>query len=151
MANKVQFQATDLEAALTARTAKTGSIGLTARRDLSRYYQCMASELQSLHLSEAEAAAICDYLYGFLAIPGVDSLGSLPLALALGVDEHVCRDRGVSVVALNEKLRALTWAQRLALVDAVERFWLNPTGKDRLQRVGLVSNAARAELAESAS
>jgi hypothetical protein len=31
----------------------------------------------------------------------------------------------------------------LAILDAVERFWLNPTAKDALQKVGLVKSEKR--------
>lgn len=142
MAAKVQFQAADIEGELRARNRDDESLGLIARRDLLRYYQCLGAELRSIRPTEAEARVICDYLHRYLDLRPIDPAGSLHFALALGVDRATSSEWGVDAEALNHKIQALTWTQRLALVDAVERFWIDPTGRDALRRAGLITDIA---------
>jgi hypothetical protein len=94
------------------------------RRDLERYYQLLAREERALapRLSEAEWNLLRDALNGvmlddaswrFLAEEVADAIADGDLAAKWGVD-------GPALVA---RLRALTPAQTLVVVDAVERFW----------------------------
>ncbi len=112
-----------------------------ARRDIGRYYQLLEDELREVDLSEHEAALVYEALsaqgdmlarmgghYLWAAIPEV--LGQHPAS----------RFPDVDVPALIAKLRGLSLAANLAIVDAVERARLMPeVSKDQaLRAVGLL-------------
>lgn len=135
---RVEFKSAVLSRIIAERAGQD-SLGLTAARDLERYYALVEEELGSLDLTEAQASLICDALNGTLLEPY-----SIRLLWA-EVDDAVHlngldRKWGVSGPALVEKLRALTPGQKFALADAVERFWRDTTvpTEERLRQVGLI-------------
>ncbi len=146
----IQFRAPgQLWAEIEARVGATGaSASETARRDLARYYELLRREREGLELSEAEASLICEALSG---LSRLDEIGP-QLAWAEVADAIRLRrldERwGVDGPRLIRRLQELSPGQRVALADAVERFWAasasgetRPTA-ERLRAVGLVRDRA---------
>lgn len=135
----VSFRDADVERALAARARNGESRGLVASRDLARYYATLARALAALELTEGEASLISDALNGVLHTEHDAHLAWAGVDDALHL-EDLGSKWGVDGPALVARLRAAgPWGQ-LAVVDAVERFWLDtdaPTG-ERLRAVGLV-------------
>lgn len=122
----VQFRSMEVEPALGLRlSAYLGSPGRVAARDLDRYYAILAAELRGVHLSEPEAMLLIDSLQGVLhELPE-----SAPTMLWAGVDDSIRLDGldakwDVDGPALVATLRALSPAQAMAVIDAVERWWV---------------------------
>lgn len=135
---RIQFRNQRVAEAADARS-RPGKRNLTAARDLERYYSLLAAELAGIELSEAEASLVCDALNGTLFEPHTIRL------LWAEVDDAIRHDGlaekwGVDGPALVERLRSLTPGQAYALVDAVERFWLDASSpaSERLRTAGLV-------------
>ncbi len=139
----VVFRAGDLQPKLEARRTHGDSdqLGLTAKRDLKRYYHALGVELRSVELSEAEASLIVDALNGWYAEPYTVQLLWAEVADAIRLDGladkwHCDGD------ALTAKLQSLSYSQALAVVDATERFWIrNEAGEslaEQLRAVGLI-------------
>lgn len=138
----VIFRPGEINDDLTARRGSAPAGGI-ARRDLERYYALLRAELGTVDLSEGEASLVCD------ANNGVFWESMTAHLLWAGVSDAIRLEEldtkwGVDGPALVEKLRALTPAQTLAIIDAGERFWTavgggdaSPTG-ELLRRVGLV-------------
>ncbi len=135
--DRIEFRAGPVAGPISDRTG-TISEGLVARRDLERYYALLDHELARVELSEAEASLICDALNGTLMDPHSYRLLWAEVADAVRLDGLDAK-WGVDGDALVERLRALSPGAMMAVVDAVERFWLspNPLGEN-LRRVGLV-------------
>lgn len=137
----VGFRASDLQDALEARQPDPDgqALGLTAKRDLGRYYDALRRELKlaAATLTRGEKLALCDVSNGTLW----DSLSAGYLwAEVADADPAQLAQWGVDQDALVAKLRALTPTQSLALVDALERWWLLPEVTDHdesLRAVGL--------------
>lgn len=110
----------------------------TARRDLERYYDLLRHELRSVVLTEPEALVVCDALNGARM-----DVAAARLVWA-AVDDAIQHDSlgvkwAVDGTELVTKLRGLTTAQALALVDAVERWWgLSSPETQGLRDVGLI-------------
>lgn len=144
----VQFRAARVERQIGARLDAGGSPGLVAARDLERYYAVLDAELARVALSEPEAMAVVDALNGAALDAGSYRLfwASVSDALAEGLAGKWDID-GSALVAI---LRALSPAQAMAVIDAVERWWViadaadDAGGEDpaergmRLRAVGLV-------------
>ncbi len=119
------------------------SNGGVAARDLERYYRLVERTLQGIVFSVAEASAIVDACNGTFW----DSY-SLFDGLALGLEDAISGDQldqkwGIDGERLLAKLRALEPVQHLAIVDAIERFWVSVgfQSRDReeiLREVGLL-------------
>lgn len=129
----IQFAAGALEPALLERTGASSRPDWIAARDLARYYWALDAELARVPLTEAEALTVVAACRGWLVEPpdtarylwaevedylrdqgedaGLAQLDRIPILPAA--------DRAVLVA----KLRALSPAQALAVVDAVERWW----------------------------
>lgn len=128
----IQFAAGLLEPDLLERTGASDRPEWVARRDLERYYAVLRDELTRLRLSEVEAftlvacrgwavepssyrlvwAEVEDYLNDQTEDAGTAQLDRIPRLAA--------NDRAVLVA----KLRALSPAAVMALLDAVERYWI---------------------------
>jgi hypothetical protein len=109
-----------------------------ARRELERYYEVLQRELASISLTESEANLLCDVCNGTSFEP-IAFVGALYIQVEDGDElEGVGEKWGVDAKAFAEKLKALSFTQCLALVDAVERFWIEPNEPNRIQTVGLV-------------
>lgn len=134
--NLVQFRATPAIMAQIAARQFTYSRGLTAARDLARYYYLLEQELPTITLTEAEALLIVDVLHAADYEPHTMKYIWAEVADA----GQAFAQYGVSSTTLIPKLRALTPAQQFAIADAVERFWIDtPTATaERLREVGLL-------------
>lgn len=136
---QIAFRAGPLAGPLAERAFGDESVSLVAKRDLERYYEALRRELATVRLSRDEALLICDACNGTLFEPH-----SVPLLWA-EIDEAIraaglAQKWGVDGEALVTNLRDLSYAQALAVVDAVERFWrLEVTDFDpALRAVGLL-------------
>ena len=127
MADKLRSMSIYADRALRAELdARRGYItdGTLMSRELERYYEVLRRSLATVKLSEAEAGLLCD------ALSGIVRAGPVALLWA-EVDEAIRADGldakwGIEGPVLVAKLRGLSYAQALALVDAIERFWLGP-------------------------
>ena len=135
-----------LHRGIASRSARdaVGSVlssGQVAVRDLERYYRLVDRTLQSVIFSNAEASAIVDACNGTIW----DTF-SLFDGLALSIEDAISLEQidvkwGIDGERLLAKVRALEPVQHLAIVDAIERFWIAGHGTDRediLRQVGLV-------------
>jgi hypothetical protein len=138
--SKVQFRPGPLDPALAERADAGVSIGQVARRDLDRYYQLLTLALHQVELTPGEASLIVDALNGtFIDLTAAQMLHA-EIADSLG--DGLAEKWEVDGPALVAKARGWTLLQRMAVCDAVERFWNNAYHvedlQDRLIRVGLV-------------
>lgn len=138
--NPVQFRDQIIESALSARQSGGESPGMTACRDLDRYYTLLARALGMVSLAPNEALAICDALNG--SRMDATSAAFLWAEIADALPDGLAAKWDIDGPALVARLRALTPAQSLAIVDAVERWWRLPEeagdNEDRLRAVGLI-------------
>lgn len=136
--SKAQFHAGDLSPALNERVgvgAPSGS--LVAKRDLGRYYQVLADSMP--RLTEGAAMAVCDALNG--TVLDHRTYRHLWIDLEDWPAADLGRKWGIDGPALVAQLRALSPCALMAIVDAVERFWLHQEGRvagEILREVGLV-------------
>lgn len=122
---RVSFRADDrLARQLAERARGDESVSLVARRQLERFHALLDDSLvdarEALRLTPSEA--------GFLAAiaNGVSwelSSARLVWAEVLDADDALAAEWGVDKETLAERLRALSVAQRLAVIDALERWW----------------------------
>ena len=127
--------------ALIDRAPDARSMSLQAAHDLERYYELLRAELATLALTEAQASLICDALNGTATLDGIERWlrAEVEDAIRLNNLDQKWSVDGAGLVML---LRDCTPGQRLAIVDAAERFWARAgNGKatgDDLRAVGLV-------------
>lgn len=136
----ITFSTAGLEEAFESRRSTAWDTPeAIARRDLRRYYDLLSRILPTIRLSKGEAALICDALKSTVIVEP----SSLP-QIWDSMDEAIRVNRldrrwyvdGRQLVA---KMRTYAPSQLIALIDAVERFWVNPNPlDDSLRRVGLV-------------
>jgi hypothetical protein len=131
----VHFRNSRVQRELDARSASGLSPGQVAARDLERYYRLLELELQAIDLSEGEAMLLCDAFKDALMEPHTLHVLWAEIHDAIRMD-GLDRKWNVDSSALVEKLHGLSPAGCTALVDAVERFWLDPNAEGRLQAVG---------------
>jgi hypothetical protein len=134
-------QESQLKSALLQRGGDIGAVGL---RDLKRYYALLNYHLLDLSLTADEANLICEALkdYRFEGDP------EQVRAIGKRVDNAIQQDHLDQKWSVNEtfirKLQSLTQLQAIALIDAVERYWVrdqaNPDEplETRLSRVDLI-------------
>lgn len=104
-----------------------------ARRDLTRYYEALERALATVELSEAEASALCDANNGTIWDSWSVSLLWANVADTPGLGEKW----GCDTNALIAKIRDWNHFQAQAVVDAIERFWVQ-CETSTVQSVGLV-------------
>ena len=109
-----------LDVQLKARGDDTEKHGI-ARRDLERYYKVLEQSLKQLEFTVAELRLMADVANGTLFEPHTVSL--LWANVADSAEEGYGQKWGVDIEVLVSKLRALSFAQTMALVDALERWW----------------------------
>lgn len=147
--NRVEFRASKSLLAHIAARCGSSQPGTEpnriAERDLERYYYALEQTLRSVELTEQEALLICDAMNGVLVEPHTAQLLWAQIADAVEID-GLDRKWGVDGAALTAKLRGLSYAQALAVSDAVERWWSGPCrdtdGAMSLRKVGLVKAPA---------
>lgn len=118
MARRTTIYLTDrAEAVLAGGESLSGSINRIA----DRYYEIIRRS--RIDLSDAELAAVCDALNGWLAEPAATISGGPALEVEDALADGLAERHGIDGRALLAKLRRLTFAQEVALVDSVEQFW----------------------------
>lgn len=120
--------------------ANRAYLSQVAQRDGERYYHALASALKTITLTEAEALLICDALNGTLMEPHTMQLLWAQIDDACRLD-NLCEKWDCQREVIVDLLRDLSYCQSLAVVDAVERWWLLPDKSDRrqsLRAVGLL-------------
>lgn len=140
---QIQFRAIDkLAEALEVRAEQGRPASLVAQRDLERYYETLRRSMPSLTVGEASLLA--DVCNGTYWEPHTVTLLWANVADAL--DDPVAEKWGMSDAYAQDfvqRLRRLSYAECMALVDALERFWIGPYHKegdlpDRLRAAGLI-------------
>lgn len=118
MARRTTIYLTDrAEAVLAGGESLSGSINRIA----DRYYEVVRRS--RIDLSPAELGAVRDAMNGWLAEPAATIAGGPALEVEDALADGLAERHGIDGRALVEKLRGLTYAQELALVDAVEQHW----------------------------
>jgi hypothetical protein len=118
---RVEFRTGGLSAPLAARgdDAERNEI---ARRDLTRYYEALDRELQSLALTHAEASLLADACNGTIWEPHTIPL--LWAQVADAIRDGALADKwGVHGEDFVARLRGLTYTQALSVIDGIEKFW----------------------------
>lgn len=152
----MQFRDLAIERHLAERPAPGRSLGMVAARDLGRYHDVLRRELARVALSEAEAWLLVDVGNGtrwerhsipLLWAEVADAIDGEGLAekWQLAGEGHTPAEHFEAGSRLIAKLRALTPAQAVAVVDAIERAWAAeqiPAMRERVRAVGLVWEAA---------
>lgn len=118
--DQITFRASDLAGQLDARTDGRLSAGLVAKRDLERYYETLRRSLPTF--GSQEALAILDTCNGTLWEPHTVRLiwANVEDAIRLEALDQKWNIDGAALVA---RLRSLSYAEALAVVDAAERYW----------------------------
>jgi len=122
----ISFRATGRLADDLAARAGAGALGGIVQRDLGRYYHAIDEALAGIRarlgLTRPEAMLIVAACNGVLWTETTAGLvwSRVADAIALQPLDHAPAARGEQLVA---RLRALAPFERLALVDAIERFW----------------------------
>lgn len=136
------FEDSKLKTALLQRGEIASTVGL---RDLNRYYTLLNYHLLELTLTTGEANLICEVLKGYQFETDFEQARTIwqRIDTAIGQD-HLDSKWSVNREALIRKLQGLTHLQAVALIDAVERYWVreqsNPDEslETKLSRVDLV-------------
>lgn len=141
MVDKIQIRLGPLAGAVETRT--DGAPAQTVRRDLERYYALLSLALASVDLNAGEASLIVDALSG-IAI-SLTTAKMLAAEIEDALEDGLAEKWGVDGRALVATISGWTLAQRMAVLDAVERFWIGGSRvavmTDRLAAVGLVKRA----------
>lgn len=116
---RVEFRAGELESELSPRTGEDSSLGLTAKRDLERYYEILRRDLPSLATNEW--CYLLDLLNGHLARP--DDMHLLRYVVLEEGEYGLGEKWGVDPEALAEKLRGLPYSSYVGIHDVAERYW----------------------------
>lgn len=118
MARRTTIYLTDrAETALGRGDSLSGSINRIA----DRYHEVVRRS--RVDLLPAELDAVRDALNGWLAEPAATIAGGPALEVEDALQDGLAERHGIDGPELVAKLRALTYPQEVALVDAVERYW----------------------------
>jgi hypothetical protein len=135
-------QDSKLKAALLQRGENTSAVGL---RDLKRYYALLNYHLLELSLTLGEANLICEALKDYWFEDDSEQARAIWKRVNDAIQrDHLDQKWSVNDKAFIDKLQALTHLQAVALVDAVERYWVreqsNPheSLETKLSRVDLI-------------
>lgn len=143
MTSKTSFsQDPRLKESLLRRGDMLSAIAL---RDLARYYVFLNQCLVDISFTEGQARLLCDTLKGY----DLDNNSEQVKAVCQRVVQAIERDQlnqkwGVNGEVLIRKLQAFSSPQAVALVDAVEQYWVrdrsypNESPEIRLLRVNLI-------------
>lgn len=107
---------------LMAKLDERGKRNDVAKRDLDRYYALVEWYGSRLSFADAEWSLLRD------AFSGTAFADTSPRALPTLIQDAIALDKldrkwDVEGAALLEKIKALGYAESLALIDAVERWW----------------------------
>jgi len=101
----------------------------TIAKSLDRYFYAIAAARRGLRerFSKNELGLITDVANGTLFASPI-AIGFVEHEVAAGIGDGLAEKWHVDGPALHKKLAALTYCEKLALVDSVER-WLNRAGR----------------------
>ena len=119
----IQFNATAIIDKIRARQNQRRSEHQTARRDLTRYYKMLGTERPAF--THDQASVLCDMLNGVTLEP-VDHAAQLLQIEVQDAPDPLFEKWGVDRERLEKRVADLSFAEALATVDAVERFWNAP-------------------------
>jgi hypothetical protein len=133
--DRIAFRAqTMMQDILSRQRTAQESAGTVAKRDLERYYAMLRRSLETVVLAEEEAKAVVHALRG-------EEFNAHSFQLFWAAVDDAVRKRTIpdaeSFVGLSAKLRALNFAEKLAIVDAVEKL-RGEAAPDKLRAVGLI-------------
>lgn len=97
------------------------SLSGTINRIADRYHEILRRS--RVKLTPAELDAVRDALNGWLAEPAATIAGGPALEVEDALADGLAERHGIDGRELVATLRGLTYAQELALVDAVEQYW----------------------------
>lgn len=118
MARRTTIYLTDrAEAVLGGGPSLSGTINRLA----DRHYEMMRRS--RIDLTPAELDAVRDACNGWLAEPAATIAGGPALEVQDALDDGLAEKHGIDGPALVAKLRGLSYAQEVALVDSVEQYW----------------------------
>jgi hypothetical protein len=129
-----------------------GTAEAIVQRDLERYYDLLARERRKIALTRDEASLVCVAVGGAnLQLDAVGSLWSWVGDFADIMGDELKSEMGeqlkVDFRKLNPKLRRLTDAQTIAVLDAADAYMLGrrwiPTGRKDIETSGLVHTLAK--------
>jgi hypothetical protein len=139
--NTLISQDSELKATLQQRGKNLSAVGL---RDLQRYYTLLNHELLEITLTPDEASLICRVLKDYRFEDDPERARTIAQQLAHELQEqHLAQQSSINGENLIRKLQGLSNLGAIALVDAVERYWVraqsNPDEslETKLLRVGL--------------
>jgi hypothetical protein len=143
MENKILVpQDSKLEAALFERGEDAIAVEL---RDLKRYYALLNYHLLELSLSASEVHLICEALKDYRVEDDSEQARVIWKQVAAAMQrDQLDQKWNVDSSAFIHKLQTLNHLQFMALVDAVERYWIreksNPdeSKEKKLSRIGLI-------------
>lgn len=140
---KIQFRPGPLGARLVERSEAGRSPSQTAARDLDRYYDLLTIALAQVDLSPGEASLIVDTMNGTHI--DLTAAQMLHYEIADSLDDGLAEKWEIDGPGLAAKAGGWSLLTRMAICDAVERFWSDAYHIDdtaaRLVRVGLVRGA----------
>ncbi len=135
-------QDSKLKAALLQRGDNTSAVGL---RDLKRYYALLNYHLLELSLTASEAKLICEALKDYRFEDDSEQARIIWKQVDAATQQNQLNQKwSVNREALIRKLQGLTHLQAVALVDAVERYWVREQSNShepletKLSRVDLI-------------
>lgn len=139
----VSFRAGPLDGAIEQRMRSDLKAGAVAQRDLGRYYEALAMALAQVRLTTGQAMLLIDATNGTLI--EITTAQMLHYEIADALADGLAEKWQVDGPALVEVVRSWSLLQRLAVLDAIERWWGNgyhiDDGEARLLRVGLIKSS----------
>jgi len=115
-------QESELKAALKQRGENVSTVGL---RDLKRYYVLLNHHLLELSVTVNEANLTCEALKNYRFEDDPEQARTLWKRVDNAIQqEHLDQKWSVNSKTFIRKLQSLTNLQAVALVDAVERYWV---------------------------
>jgi len=129
----IQFNATAIIDEIRARESQNRSEHQTARRDLIRYYKALEEERPAF--THEQASLLCDLLNGVVLEPLDHASQGLQIEIQDAPD-LLFEKWDVDPDRLERRVADLSFAEALATIDAVERFWASE-GEKSVTEVGL--------------
>jgi hypothetical protein len=134
----IQFNATPIIDKIRPREDRSRSEHQTARRDLTRYYKMLGEERPAF--THGQASLLCDLLNGVIFEP-IDHASQILQIEVQDAPDRLFKKWGVDPDRLEKRVADLSFAEALATIDAVERFWAS-AGEKPVTEVGLCGDEA---------